>query len=525
MTFWTPESLRTAAAGAWLVRPPQIQLPKDRPADLPLPPMHMPITGLSTDSRAIKPGQVFLALRGERFDGHAFLADAVAAGSPVLIVEDEAVVPKDGFEPAVGVMKVADTGKALLKIAAAYRKSLNKTKVVAVCGSNGKTTTTNLIGHILNSCGLRGSTSKKSFNNSIGVPLTILAAQPSDQYLVCEVGTNAPGEIAQLAEVVCPDIAVIVSIGREHLERLGDLAGVAREEAAVLKHVTPGGCAVINADCPELAEHLKKAPPQILFGRSPQAQFRLGAVRHLVQADGRVGLEMTINDRQTARLGLMGEHNAVNALAALAVARRLGIDESRAIAALATAAGPEMRLQMSLIATSAGLEIRILNDAYNANPDSMIAAIRTLGALGSQLVPAPTRVVAVLGDMLEMGDSLVDGHQAVGEAVRELHAQNSKPDLVVFAGPSMKHAHQVLMDAGWAPSSAVHLPEMSDIAAARIAAMLRPGDLVLLKGSRRMRLERVVEAIGCTDGGDPSAAPAFPGTVAIGGRSEACLQG
>lgn len=501
MPFWTPETLRAACAGTWIVRPPQIELPKDRPADLPPPPLHAPIVGLSTDTRTIKSGQVFLALRGENFDGHAFLADAASAGSPIVIIDDASRVPAGGFEPAVGVMKVADTGQALLRIAAAYRKTLERTRVVAVCGSNGKTTTTNLIGHVLSTCGLRGTTSRKSFNNAVGVPLTILSAQPTDQFLVCEVGTNAPGEIAQLAEVVSPDIAVLTSIGREHLEKLGDLAGVAREEGAVFKYLRPKGCAVVNADHPELAEHLDKAPMVVSFGRDDRANFRLTAVRHMV-SDGELGLELTFNGRFSARLPLIGEHNAMNALAALAVARRFGVDESRALAALGTARGPDMRLQVTTLGDAGG-ELLVINDAYNANPDSMTAAIRTVAAVSRDLSPGPTggarRVVIALADMLELGTSLVDGHLAVARALLETFAAgpgaSAGAPLVILAGSSMSHAHRELIASGWPPRSLVHLVQMDDAAARHIASLIAPGDLILLKGSRRMKLERVLEAL------------------------------
>ncbi len=501
MTFWTPESLRSSCGGVWLVRPPQMELPKDRPVDLPLPPLHAPITGVCTDTRSIKPGQVFIALRGERFDGHQFLKAAVAAGSPIIIIDEAGAAVVEPYEPVVGVMKVADTGKALMRIAAAYRKSLERTRVIAVCGSNGKTTTTSLIKQVLTGCGLRGTASPKSYNNAVGVPLTILSTQPTDQFLICEVGTNAPGEIAQLAEIVNPDIAVITSIGREHLERLGDLAGVAREEASVFKFLkaAPKGCAIVTADAPELSEHLKNVGNVITFGRNAEADLRLTGVRHVFEGSWS-GVEFVINDRMTCRVGLIGEHNAMNALGALAVARRMGIDDQKAIAALATASGPEMRLQREMIAVggmggAGGVEV--LNDAYNANPDSMIAGLHTVVALARDRSPAPVRVVAVLADMLEMGSAADEGHRSIGRALIELGAQKANPKfgLVVLCGPTMKRAHDLLLEAGWPPSTVVHLAEMDDHATQRVSGLLRAGDLVLLKGSRRMRLERVVDAL------------------------------
>jgi UDP-N-acetylmuramoyl-tripeptide--D-alanyl-D-alanine ligase len=490
MSFWKPETIRAACSGTWLVRPAQIELPKDRPADMPLPDLHAPITGVSTDSRTIKPGQAFVALLGENFDGHAFVADVARKGSPLVIVQDGAGIPASGIEGAegCGIMKVADTGKALLKMAGAYRDSLKRIKVIAVCGSNGKTTTTRLIDHLLKAAGMRGSASLKSFNNSVGVPLTILAAKENDQYLVCEVGTNHPGEIAELAAVVKPDIAIITSIGREHLEGLGDLAGVAAEEASILKRLRPGGWA-ITTDAPELAEHVKGIQNLVTFGRAGTAALRLTASAHEI-ADGKPWLTFTVNARQKYRLPLVGEHNALNAMAALAVARRLGVTDEKATAALATAGGAEMRLGIEQLGA-----VTVLNDAYNANPDSMIAGIQTLCSLKTAGLGARNgRCVLILGEMLELGAAGESGHKSVAEAIVE-RSLSTAIDLVVLVGEGMTAARDALRKAGWAEDRLKWFETAANEAATEIAALIAPGDLVLVKGSRRVRLERVVEAL------------------------------
>jgi UDP-N-acetylmuramoyl-tripeptide--D-alanyl-D-alanine ligase len=508
MSFWKPETIRAACSGlggAWIVRPAQIELPKDRPSDLPLPDLHAPITGLSTDSRTIKPGQVFLALRGESFDGHRFVADAARNGAPIVIIDDPSAIPAGGIDgaPGCGVLKVTDTARALLKLAAAYRESLKRTKVIAVCGSNGKTTTTRLIDHLLGASGggMRGSASAKSFNNSIGVPITILGARENDQYLVCEVGTNHPGEILQLADVVKPDIAVITSIGREHLEGLRDLAGVAAEEASVLKKLRASGWA-ITTDAPELADHVKGIANLVTFGRSGKATLRLTGVAHEI-IDGRPWLTFTVNARQKHRTPLIGEHNALNAMAALAVARRLGVSDEKAALALATAGGAEMRLGIERIGG-----VTILNDAYNANPDSMIAGIQTAcslwnaGLTRSGRPPAGPgepaaqggRCVLILGEMLELGAAGDAGHRAVAEAIAE-RARTTPIDLVVLVGEGMTAARDALSDSGWPGERLKWFDSAAGDTAPAIAAMLSPGDLVLVKGSRRVRLERVVEAV------------------------------
>lgn len=518
MSFWTPDNLRAVTSGTWLIRPPRLEIPPDRPADLPPPPAHAPITGLSTDTREIKPGQAFLALRGENHDAHRFLSQAVAAGATLLVIDDETAVPSGGFTPAAGVLKVADTGKALLKIAAAYRESLKGTRVIAVCGSNGKTTTTRLIEQVLGTT-FRGTASKKSFNNAVGVPLTILRAQPADQYLLCEVGTNAPGEIATLGAVVQPDIAVITSIGREHLEGLGDLAGVAAEEASILKFLRPKGCAIVNADSPELDPAIRKHKPATLirFGRGTKeapADIRLGSagVATVDESDpagnggsgGFTGIAFSINDRFKVRLPMLGEHNAMNALAAYAVGRRMGIEEGRIIEALSGAAGEEMRLQLTRTALRGGGWARTLNDAYNANPDSMMAALATLASL----CPASSgggggaegRRVAILGDMFELGPTAAALHAQV---IDRLHSLRETIGMAVLIGEQMCRAGAALTAAGWGPDELLLLPTGDEAAIAAAAARIRPGDLVLLKASRRMRLERVLSALA-----GPSTAPA-----------------
>lgn len=532
MTTLTPEMLRAATSGTWIARMPEITLPADRPADLPLPPLHSPITGVSTDTRTIRPGNLFIALRGETHNGHEYLIDAVKAGAEALIVDDTTSIPSDGFKAltqgkGVGVLKVADTGKALLSIAAAYRKSFTRTKVIAVCGSNGKTTTTRMIHAVLAAGGLKGSHSPKSFNNSVGVPLTILSAKPTDQYLICEVGTNAPGEIAELGTVVQPDIAVIVSLGREHLEGLGDLTGVAKEEAAILATIRAKGTAIVNRDAPELMAQVKTNATYavVTFGKSAEANLRATNIR-TVRADASTAtpfsVQFGVNGRGDYRLPMLGEHNALNALAAIAVARRLNIDEPKVVQGLASVPLPELRMEQRLyslapIAPSA----TVIADCYNANPDSMIAAIDTisriaaspLGTAGDAPRTASPRRIAVLGDMLELGTQSEEMHRQVLNRLNVLETEavavdsgsgtpsNPLPgagkfDLVVLVGERMRKAATTLTAAGWPHARVITVADVGDPSLAdAVASLIQPGDLVLLKGSRRTGLERVLPAI------------------------------
>lgn len=476
MNFWTPDHLRSVCAGTWLSRPPAIEA--------------APLAGLSIDSRALTPGQVFVAIKGDRFDGHDFLAAAVEAGAPMLIVDRE---PPAKFDRTL-VLKVADTRRALQRLAAAYRQSLTATRVVAVCGSNGKTTTTRLI-HAVLAHKLRGTASLKSFNNDIGVPLTILSAKPSDQFLLCEVGSNAPGEIAALGEIVRPDVAVITSIGREHLEKLGSLEGVAREEAAILGALRPGGLAVVTGDTPLLDEHVRGVTNLVRFGREARCDLRLTAFEHVERptppgpnapsrpAEGWPNaMRFEINGRWTFEAPLVGEHNALNALAAVAVARRFGLTDDELAQGLEHAAAPGMRLERTVVRG-----VHVINDAYNANPDSTLAALRAFAALSA----AAERRVIVLGDMLELGPAGPDAHREIGAEIRALGVI----DVLVTVGSLAALAAE--MFAADAPRSGrvFSLSDLDGDRAAEAAALLRPGDAVLLKGSRRMGLERVVAAL------------------------------
>ncbi|MCX5688817.1 MAG: UDP-N-acetylmuramoyl-tripeptide--D-alanyl-D-alanine ligase, partial [Planctomycetota bacterium] len=339
MSFWSVESIKSALGATFFVRAASLG----------------PVERVSIDSRTTGSGSVFIAIKGEKTDGHGFLAQAVAGGATLLIVHDTAAVSRVTLPPSVSVLQVQETGAALLKLAAAYRRTLETTRVIAVGGSNGKTTTCKLLQGVLASQ-FRGTASPKSFNNAIGVPLTILSARRGDQYLICEVGTNSPGEIAPLAAVIEPDIAVITSIGREHLEGLGSISGVIAEEATLLSSLRPGGTAVVTAECPELLDVVKpmvqrrtmagvKGCTLLTFGRAAGADLRVADIA--VAADSTT---FTINQRERYSVLLPGAHNACNAAAVIAVARRMGMTQSDIERALAAATGPDMRMQRSSIA-------------------------------------------------------------------------------------------------------------------------------------------------------------------------------
>lgn len=514
MEFWSLESIKsavgaavgaavgTASGAAWLARP-------ENPGA---------IEGVSIDSRAVTPGQVFIAIKGEKHDGHDYLAQAVSSGASVLIVSREmnasaiAALPRQ-----VAILRVADTGAALLRLAGAYRKTLERTRVIAVAGSNGKTTTTRLIDAVLKGT-MRGSASQKSFNNAIGVPLTILAAKRTDQYLICEVGTNAPGEIAPLARAIEPDIAVITSIGREHLEGLGSLRGVVQEETSLLAGVRPGACAILNADSPLLVETVRPGvfgpnlATIVWFGASDKADLRVSQVRANAS-----GISFAINERHEFSLSLLGAHNAMNAAAAAGVARRLGLEWDVIAKGLAAAAPAPMRLER----VEAG-GVWFINDAYNANPESMIAAFDAFTQACEAM--SPKRRVAILGDMLELGDATDEAHAEVARTLLERAAPvgggtRSIADRLVLVGPNMTKAREVIQTHGVSLEMDVsHVSGLTEAVAAQIAAQFRTGDAVLLKGSRGMGLERILAAWRerCSAGANIVVTPAEPSASATG---------
>lgn len=436
-----------------------------------LPANPVAVSEVCTDSKMMRPASVFVALRGERFDGHDFLENAVAGGAVAALVErPPAVVP-----PGVYLLQVTSTYAALGKLAKFVRQGM-KSRVIAVAGSNGKTGTKLLIDAVLRGK-LRGSVSPKSFNNNVGVPLTILPADPKQDYLVLEMGTNHPGEIAVLTEMAQPDIAVITNAGAEHLEGLGDLMGVRRENAQIIAGLNPKGLLVVNGDDEELLAAVSPFKGQrVTFGLNDTNDLFADAIR----AD-EAGVRFRLNKHREVFLPLLGAHTAVNALAAIAVGRKLGLSEEAIIEGLATAEGPDMRLQLRRVG-----EVTILNDAYNANPSSMRAAIDTLAGL-----TLGSRRIAILGDMLELGRSSERYHKEIGA----LAATGGKLDVLICVGEQANLIADAAAEAGF-PSVAVLRYSDAEAAAAGVPGLLRPGDLVMLKASRGIGLERVGKAIG-----------------------------
>ena len=469
MTFWSPDELAVHTGGRWLRRPAGL----------------ISLHGVGIDSRQELAGRAFVAIRGERYDGHDFLADAVEAGARLVVVDSvprawlsRCCGPQGRMPDRVGVLLVDDTRAALARLAAAHRRRLSTTTVIAVTGTCGKTTAKGLIDTVL-STSMRGVAAPRSYNNDIGVPLTILGAEPRDAYLIVEIGANRPGEIDGLARIARPDVGVITSVGRAHLAGFGTLETVAREKASMLHHLDPGGLAVVTADAPLLRPHLHHAGPTVRFGLAEDADLRL--TRLGSDAGGRW---FEVSGSRRFRLGLPGRHNATNALAAVAVARRLGVTDGRISAALGRCRPMPMRMSRHEIDG-----IVLYNDAYNSNPDSVIASLETF----AELAAGAARRVIVLGDMLELGEHAPALHREIGDRLLELDRRLPIARLVLVGELAAYIAEPIRRR--WPSKRLTRLEALEPAAATELAASFEPGDAILLKGSRAIGLERLVDAL------------------------------
>ena len=435
----------------------------------------VPVTGVSIDSRTLGVGDAFFAIHGHRLDGHAFLADAAGRGASCVVVH---TLPDEA--PAnVPLVLVEDTTRALGRLGAWHRSKF-QIPVVGVTGSNGKTTTKELVAGVL---ATRWNVLKptSSFNNQWGLPLTLLALGPEHQAVVLELGSQAPGEIAYLTGLAQPTVGVVTTVAHSHTELLGSLDGVREEKAALVRAIPPEGAVALNADDPRVAGMARDARARVVtYGWSGSAQVRaVGAVR----GDG-AGVAFTLEaggERIDVTLAFAGRHNVTNALAAAAVGVALGVPLDE-IARGLEAARP---VRGRCVWRAAG-EVRILDDTYNANPVSVRAALATAAAARAA-DPATPRLVVVLADMLELGAITADAHRELGRAVVEAGAAE-----FVGVGRHMQVAVETARAAGLA--EARHCATFEDTVA-HLLKRVAPGDMVLVKGSRSMRMERVVDAL------------------------------
>jgi UDP-N-acetylmuramoyl-tripeptide--D-alanyl-D-alanine ligase len=430
-----------------------------------------PFTGVSTDSRKVKPGDVFVALRGERFDGHTFVAAAFAAGAAGAVVDGLFTYAWAAERP---LLIVDNTLDALTVLARLFRDKFSL-PVLAIGGSNGKTTTKDMVAAILRRRYTVLST-EGNLNNQIGVPVTLFRLERRHEAAVIEMGSNHPGEIAALCAAVHPTHGLLTNIGREHMEFFRSIEGVAREEGALFTALrqNPGGMIIENADDPHVAKMAKGMKKRLSYGFAA-SRCDIRGRNITIDRNGCASFEFR-GPRMTrwlgVRLGVPGEHTAKNALAAAAAGLALKVPAQGIKNALESFQATGRRMEIVMVT-----EVMILNDTYNANPDSMLAALKTLAS-----IKRPGKKIAVLADMKELGTTAPEAHALVGRNAAKLGL-----DYVLTYGPQAREIHSAA-----AFSGAIHY-DQKNMLAEYLAELLTPGDTVLVKGSRAMAMEDVVE--------------------------------
>jgi len=448
------------------------------------------IAGVSTDSRQVRPGDLFFALRGERQDGHQFLTAAWAAGAAGAVVSS---LPAGELPPGRLIVKVPDTTAALGGLAAYYRRRFSPV-VVGITGSVGKTTTKDFTAAVLGRAG-PVLHSRGNMNTEIGLPLTMFGLRPEHAFAVFEMGMRGPGQISALCDIARPQVGVITNIGTTHLELLGSVEAIARAKQELLLALPPAGRAVLWADDPWLWRFGREGGTEVVwFGLAEGRCAAVGGVcargRIMVSGDGTEFVLAYRGRTETVRLRVPGRHNVLNALAAAAVGIALGLELPQIRAGLEQAEISAMRSEV----LRAGSWL-IINDCYNASPASMRAALELLGAAGRG-----RRKVAVLGDMLELGPVSPAAHEEVGRM-----AARAGVDLLVAVGPRALDIARAAREEGMNPGEVVHFPD-AGTAAGEVPTLLRPDDAVLVKASRGTHLEVVVarlQAVAGTAAGEP----------------------
>lgn len=440
--------------------------------------------GVTTDSRRVSPGILFIGLRGESFDGSAFAAQAASQGAAAVVVERPHVASVLADDSKASVVAV-DSGVRALGLLAGWHRARMPARVVALTGSNGKTTTKEMLAAILRQAGATLATAG-NLNNEVGAPLTLLNLTPEHRYAVVELGMNHEGEIARLASFVRPEVGLVTNVAAVHVEHFADgLSGVSHAKGELFHALSLSGVAVANADDPLVMARARAAGRRTLtFGRDAAADIRLLEV---LSHDGRgLRVRVALQGRKVEwLLPVVGLHNALNACAAAAAALSLGLSIDQIEAGLATARPPGRRLRLGPIGDTGAT---LLDDCYNANPASTLAALQTL----EELAPAEHRI-AVLGDMRELGAQEEEGHREVGRRAAEAQVK-----LLVAFGPSSRFMAEEARSRGLPPHRVLATDDPAQAAAA-VRAALSPHDVVLVKASRGTRLERVSELLAPTE--------------------------
>ena len=438
------------------------------------------VSGLvDTDSRLMTSGAIFVAKPGAVADGHSFVGAAVDAGARLAIVERPVDEPVSQIVVADAVRALAD----LARVVVARVRERGDLKVVGITGSNGKTTTKNLVARILQDEG-ETVAPRNSFNNEVGAPVTMLRVRESTRYLVSEFGASRIGRIAELAGLVTPDIGAVLMVGLAHAGGFGGVEATQRAKTELVQAVRPGGTAVLNADDPRVAAMAAVAEERGVsvrwFGRSQAAQVRAEDVE--VTASGTTCVVVAGEERHPLRLRVLGEHHVMNALAAITIADTLGVPVATSVERLETVEIAE-RWRMQPLGSD---RVRIINDSYNASPDSMAAALRTI----AQIAEPGQRKVAVLGAMSELGEQAGEEHDRVG-----LLAVRLRFERIVVVGSAARRLYLAAIGEGSWDGEAVFF-ETQDEAFEYLTHELRDGDRVLVKSSNSAGLRHLGDRLG-----------------------------
>jgi len=448
------------------------------------------VTGVEVDSRLVRPGDLFAALPGERTDGHLYVGKAFDAGAVAALVSQS---PEGGLPPGKALLHVGDVLRALGTLAARHRERF-RLPVVGITGSVGKTTTKDLVAAALGSF-FRVLANRGNLNTDIGLPLTLFELGPEHEVACLEMGMRGPGEIARLAELARPTVGVLTTVGPVHIERLGSLEAIAAAKEELLWALPADGVAVLNADDPRVAamgaRHRDRLRSVVTYGLEQPALVAAVDVDPGGD-DGRASFRVTVapgSGLPTAgearfTVPLAGRHSVSNALAAVAVGLVLGVPPEALRAGLDQARLSGMRQEVSVVAG-----VRVVNDAYNAGPASMAAAIDLLRAFRAS---RGGRAVAVLGDMLELGDLSEAAHRELGELIARVGL-----DYLFACGRWAEVTVKAARSGGLGAERARHFAggTAKEDAARAALEVLRPGDTVLVKASRGMRFEDVVEML------------------------------
>jgi UDP-N-acetylmuramoyl-tripeptide--D-alanyl-D-alanine ligase len=437
--------------------------------------------GVSIDTRTLAAGELFVAIRGPNHDGHRFLAEAVARGAGALLSEPNRA--EDAATGDVAVVEVEDTTRGLGALARGHRAAFQGA-VVAITGSNGKTTTKEMCAAILAAQHLCLK-NEGNLNNLYGLPLTLLRRTERHHSVVVELGTNHPGEIATLAAIACPTVGVVTNVGTAHIEYLGSREGIAEEKGALLEALPAEGAAVLNADDPLVLKQARRSAARIVtFGSGPEANVRAESVTTLGNRGFAFDL-ITPQGRRAVQVAGLGTVTVANALAASTAALAAGASLAEVAAGLARYRPMGRRMERVALPRN----VIVIDDSYNANPQSMECSLRSLAELKGN-----SRGIAVLGDMGELGAVARRAHRETGRLVATLGVEFLFA-LGEYAGETARGA----IEAGMAPDR-VHASKDQAETAARVLEVLRGNDWVLVKGSRSMRMERIVQTIANAEG-------------------------